>query len=117
MANPYLLAVPFVRREAVLSSRIEGTRASLTDLFTYEAVQLSLWERQNLDDVREVHNYVQALEYGLGRLSSLPISLRLMRELHARLITGVRGQERTPGEFLRSQNLIGPPGSKLSNAF
>lgn len=116
MANPYLLAVPFVRREAVLSSRIEGTRASLTDLFTYEAVQLSLWERQNLDDVREVHNYVQALEYGLGRLSSLPISLRLMRELHARLMTGVRGQERTPGEFRRSQNWIGPPGSILSNA-
>jgi Fic family protein len=114
--NPYLLVIPFVRREAVISSRIEGTRASLADLFIYEAVQLSFWEQHDLDDIREVHNYVQALEYGLERLSSLPVSLRLMREVHARLMAGVRGQERTPGEFRRSQNWIGQPGSLLTDA-
>lgn len=112
--NPYLLVRPFVRREAVLSSRIEGTRASLTDLYAYEAVQLSLWEPA--PDVREVHNYVRALEYGLERLNTLPVSLRLMRELHARLMEGVRGQEWTPGEFRRSQNWIGPPSSTLRTA-
>lgn len=116
LANPYLLTMPFVRREAVLSSRIEGTRATLTDLYAYEAVQLSLFGDELLSDVREVHNYVQALEHGLQRLDTLPISLRLIRELHERLMVGTRGQERTPGQFRRSQNWIGPPGSTLTTA-
>jgi Fic family protein len=97
LPNPHLLIRPFIRREAVFSSRIEGTRASLSDLLTYESVQLSLFELP--DDVREVHNYVRALEYGLERLAELPLSLRLMREIHAILLEGVRGQEQTPGEF------------------
>lgn len=116
LANPYLLTMPFVRREAVLSSRIEGTRATLTDLYAYEAVQLSLFGDEPISDVREVYNYVQALEHGLERLDTLPISLRLIRELHERLMVGTRGQERTPGEFRRSQNWIGPPGSTLTTA-
>jgi len=116
LPNPYLLVTPFIRREAVLSSRIEGTRASLIDLYAYEAVQLSFLEQESSSDVQEVQNYVQALEFGLERLSTLPVSSRLMRELHGYLMKGVRGQERTPGEFRRSQNWIGPPGSTLTNA-
>ena len=112
--NPHLLIRPFLRREAVLSSRIEGTRASLSDLYAYEAVQLSLFEPSS--DVREVYNYVRALEYGLERLRDLPLSLRLIREIHARLMEGVRGEYQTPGEFRLSQNWIGPPGSTPHDA-
>lgn len=104
--NPRLLMIPFVRREAVLSSRIEGTQASLSDLYAYEAAQLPLSEQA--PDVREVYNYVQALEYGLERLRTFPLSLRLIREIHEHLMTGVRGEHQTPGEFRRSQNWIGP---------
>jgi Fic family protein len=114
LPNPYLLVRPFIRREAVLSSRIEGTRANLTDVYTYEAVQLSFFAAGQ--DVREVHNYVLALDYGIERLHELPVSLRLIRELHERLMAGVRGQEWQPGEFRRSQNWIGPPGSTLQTA-
>lgn len=109
-----LLVEPFVRQEAVLSSRIEGTRASLEDVYRYEATQLSFLE--NVDDVREVHNYVRAMDYGLERIKTLPVSLRLIRELHAILMEGVRGGILTPGEFRRSQNWIGPPGSTLTSA-
>jgi len=114
LSNPHLLIRPFVRREAVLSSRIEGTRASLSELFAYEAVQLSLLEPSS--DVREVHNYVQALEYGLERLGSLPLSLRLIREIHARLMEGARGEHQAPGEFRNRQNWIGPPGCSVKEA-
>jgi len=108
------LIMPFVRQEAVLSSRIEGTRASLVDLYAYEAGQLSFLEPA--DDAREVFNYVQALEFGLERVKTLPVSLRLIRELHARLMKDVLGGSLTPGEFRRSQNWIGPAGSTLENA-
>ncbi|MFN2289750.1 MAG: Fic family protein [Anaerolineae bacterium] len=119
LPNPHLLIAPFVRREAVLSSRIEGTEASLSDLYAYEAVQnmavqLTMFEPP--PDVREVYNYVRALEYGLDRLQTLPLSLRLIREIHARLMEGVRGEHGTPGEFRRSQNWIGPPGCSLKEA-
>jgi Fic family protein len=113
-ANLNWLAQPFIRREAVVSTRIEGTRASLSDLYTYEAQQLSFLEPDS--DADEVHNYVQALDYGLERLQTLPISLRLIRELHARLMENVRGEHLTPGEFRRSQNWIGPSGCTLQNA-
>lgn len=119
MPNPHLLIGPFVRREAVLSSRIEGTQANITDLYTYEARQLPLPGMEvppAESDVREVLNYVNALEYGLERLNTLPVSLRLMRELHERLLAGVRGEHATPGEFRRSQNWIGPPGCTLNEA-
>ena len=114
LPNPHLLIVPFMRREAVLSSQIEGTRASLSDLYAYEAVQLALFDQPS--DVREVHNYVRALEYGLERLSTLPLSLRLIRELHGHLMEGARGQGQTPGEFRRSQNWIGSPNCTLRDA-
>lgn len=114
LPNPNLLIQPLIRREAVLSSRIEGTHASLGDLYAFEAVQLTLFEFP--EDVREVQNYVLALQYGLERLATLPVSLRLMRELHARLLQGVRGEHWTPGEFRRSQNWIGAPGSTIQTA-
>ncbi|MEJ5349869.1 MAG: Fic family protein [Desulfosoma sp.] len=119
MSNPHLLIGPFVRREAVLSSRIEGTRADITDLYAYEARQLPLPGMESSvpeSDVREVLNYVNALEYGLKRLTTLPVSLRLIRELHERLMAGVRGGHTTPGEFRRTQNWIGPPGCTLNEA-
>lgn len=119
MPNPHLLINPFVRREAVHSSRIEGTQANLTDLYAYQAGQLPLPGMAPAPpkaDVKEVHNYVRALEYGLERLETLPVSLRLMCELHERLMEGVRGEHATPGEFRRSQNWIGPPGRNLNEA-
>jgi len=117
--NPHLLISPFVRREAVLSSRIEGTQANITDLYAYEAGQLPLPGMEtppSESDVREVYNYVNALEYGLERLQTLPVSLRLFRELHERLMSGVRGEHAAPGEFRHTQNWIGPPGCTLKEA-
>ena len=111
---PRLLIQPFVRREAVLSSRIEGTHASLIDLYTYESAQLPLLEPS--DDVREVYNYVSALDYGMERVKTLPVSLRLIREMHGKLMENVRGGHLTPGEFRRTQNWIGPAGSTLETA-
>src|SRR5512146_2690662 len=108
------LVMPFMRREAVLSSRIEGTRASLDDVFVYEASQLSFLEP--VDDTNEVMNYVRALEYGLERVTTLPVSLRLIREIHGRLMENVRGGRLTPGEFRKAQNWIGPAGSTLETA-
>ena len=113
LPNPHLLIRPFVRREAVLSSRIEGTQASLSDLFFFEAAPTPA---QAAGDVLQVANYVKALEYGLTRLADLPVSLRLLREMHERLMTGVRGRHLAPGEFRRSQNWIGPPGCSLAEA-
>jgi Fic family protein len=113
LSNPQLLIGPFVKREAVLSSRIEGTQANVTDLYAYEAKQLSMFSpgrAPDPSDVREVYNYVEALNYGLSRLNSLPVSLRLTRELHQRLLRGVRGQHLTPGEFRRTPNWIGGTG-------
>jgi len=111
LPNPHLLIYPFIRREAVLSSRIEGTQSSLSDLLLFEATQV-----EKRGDVREVQNYVRAMEYGLMRLTELPLSLRFIRELHGILMEGVRGQHATPGEFRQSQNWIGSPGAVLDDA-
>ncbi len=120
LPNPKLLIAPFLRREAVLSSRIEGTQTDLTDLYAYEAGQLPLFAGLKTvppeSDVKEVTNYVRAMEYGLERLKTLPVSLRLIRELHGILMEGVRGDRATPGEFRRSQNWIGRPGCTLNEA-
>ena len=113
LPNPHLLMRPFLAREAVLSSRIEGTQATLGELL---AAQAGAAVERSPEDLREVGNYVAALEYGLGRLKRLPLSLRLVRELHAKLLKGVRGGHATPGEFRRSQNWVGPPGCTLANA-
>jgi len=116
LPNPYLLTRPFLRREAVLSSRIEGTQASLVDLYAFEVEPPLFDEPERRDDVQEVQNYVRALEHGLERLEELPISVRLLREMHAVLMEGVRGAQRDPGEFRRVQNWIGPPGAEISEA-
>lgn len=113
LPNPNLLVVPYIRREAVLSSRIEGTQTALSDLFFFEASRIV---PPRAPDVQEVINYVRAMTYGLERLRELPLSLRLVCEIHGQLMEGVRGQERTPGEFRRSQNWIGPPGCTLNDA-
>ena len=94
-----------------MSSRIEGTQATLEDIYHYEAGEVA-----SRSDAQEVHNYVTALDYGLKRLDTLPVSLRLIRELHEQLLQGVRGDMWTPGEFRRTQNWIGPAGSTLETA-
>lgn len=112
LPNPHLLIRPFLRREAVLSSRIEGTQASVADLVLFEASPRA----SDAPDVREVANYVRALEFGVREDRALPISLRLIREIHGELMAGVRGTHLTPGEFRSSQNWIGPPGCTLNEA-
>ena len=124
MSNPQLLVNPFIRREAVLSSRIEGTQAGIAELYAYEAggqLALPFFEGEtdkpaSLADVQEVNNYVIALEYGLERLSTLPISKRLMLEMHERLLKGVRGEQARPGQFRKIQNWIGSHRSKIEEA-
>ncbi|MCC7495192.1 MAG: Fic family protein [Fimbriimonadaceae bacterium] len=111
--DPDLFVMMYVRREAVLSSQIEGTQSSLHDLLAAEA---ALYDDTTPRDVAEVINYVAALRLGLQRLAELPVSVRLMREIHARLLEGVRGSRLTPGELRRSQNWIGPAGCTLATA-
>jgi len=106
LSNPALLIAPYLRREAVLSSRIEGTVSTLDDLYKDEAADGPASPARR-EDVREVRNYLLAHEYGLERLKTLPLSLRLLRELHARLMEGVRGRDRHPGSFRDYQNWIG----------
>jgi Fic family protein len=103
----------YVRKEAVLSSQIEGTQSSLNDLLEAEA---AIHDVNRPSDVGEVLNYVRAMNYGLERLKDLPISVRLIREIHAELLQGVRGNHANPGELRRSQNWIGPGGSTLNDA-
>ena len=114
LPNPHLLIAPYIRREAVLSSRIEGTKADLPDLWMVDVEGRE--KHAEGTDVQEVQNYVTALEYGIQRLQELPLSLRLVREVHALLMEGVRGNQATPGDFRRSQNWIGPAGCTLANA-
>jgi Fic family protein len=113
LPNPHLLIRPFVQREAVFSSRIEGTQSTLGELLASDAGAVVA---RSPEDLREVGNYVAALEHGIARLKTLPLSVRLVRELHEKLMTGVRGHHATPGELRRSQNWIGPPGSTLTQA-
>ena len=113
LKNPYLLISPYIRREAVSSSKIEGTQSSLSDLFFYEASDMKIIRQA---DVKEVFNYVQAMTNGIGLLEKLPVSTRLICELHKILMTDVRGGHGTPGELRRSQNWIGPPGYTLNEA-
>lgn len=113
LPNPDLFVMMYVRKEAVLSSQIEGTQSSLQDLLAAEARVL---DAGRPTDVAEVVNYVKALNHGLERLATLPISVRLIREIHARLLEGARGSQWTPGELRRSQNWIGPGGCTLAEA-
>jgi Fic family protein len=113
LPNPDLFVFMYVRKEAVLSSQIEGTQSSLQDLLAAEAHILS---PNRPKDVEEVVNYVTAMNYGLERLRELPISVRLIKEIHERLLQGVRGSRLTPGELRTSQNWIGPGGCTLHEA-
>lgn len=113
LPSPDLFVSMYVRHEAVLSSQIEGTQSTLQDILEFE---VDARGRQHPKDVEEVVNYVGALNYGLERLAELPLSLRHLREIHARLLTGVRGADLTPGEFRRSQNWIGSAGATLATA-
>lgn len=113
LPNPDLFVAMYVRHEAVLSSQIEGTQSTLEDVLGYE-VEHSIDDHPQ--DVEEVVNYVAAMNHGLARLETLPLSLRLLCEIHEKLMAGVRGAERRPGEFRQSQNWIGPAGIPLSQA-
>src|SRR5680860_16260 len=111
--DPDFFISMYVRREAVLSSQIEGTQSTLEDLLE---VELDSRRQGARSDVGEIVNYVQAMNHGLARLDDLPLSLRLIREIHAELLRDGRGAQKTPGEFRRSQNWIGPGGAGLGAA-
>jgi len=113
LPNPDLFVAMYVKQEAVLSSQIEGTQSSLQDVLQFESDGV---DGDQLADVEEVVNYVRAMNHGLKRLPDLPLSNRLIREVHAELMQGVRGEHSTPGEFRTSQNWIGALGSDLNNA-
>jgi Fic family protein len=113
LPNSDLFVFMYVRKEAVLSSQIEGTQSSLQDLLAAEA---QLFDQDLPHDVEEVINYVSAMNHGLERLRELPLSVRLMREIHADLLCGVRGGRLQPGELRTSQNWIGPAGCTLNTA-
>jgi Fic family protein len=113
LPNPDLFVFMYVRKEAVLSSQIEGTQSSLQDVLAAEAKILTPDRPQ---DAEEVVNYVRAMNHGLARLEELPVSIRLIREIHAHLLENVRGSNLTPGEIRTSQNWIGPGGCTLAEA-
>lgn len=98
----------YVRKEATLSSQIEGTQATFSDVLKAEA------KIETGNDVDEIFNYIDAMNYGLIRMKELPLSLRLIQEIHSKLLKGVRGEHRSPGEFRASQNWVG--GSSIQNA-
>ncbi|MEE8600109.1 Fic family protein [Euzebya tangerina] len=112
LPNPHLLVQPYLTAEALASSQIEGTQASLSEVLEAAADDGD----SDSVDVREVQNYIAAFELGRRLLQDLPLSLRLIRAVHERLLTGVRGEEKNPGEFRTSQNWIGPPGMGLADA-
>jgi Fic family protein len=113
LPNPDLFIGMYVKKEALLSSQIEGTQASLEGVLEFEA---DLTPKGDMEGILEVINYIKAMNHGIQRLKEFPMSLRLIREVHKQLIEGTRGTHRTPGEFRGSQNWIGPPGATLHEA-
>ena len=113
LPNPDLFIAMYVKKEALLSSQIEGTQASLEGVLEFEA---DLIPKENVNEIKEVINYIKALNYGMNRLKELPMSLRLTKEIHRILLEETRGTHRNPGEFRKSQNWIGPPGASLNEA-
>jgi Fic family protein len=117
LLNPHLVAGPLLRREAIVSSRIEGTVATPHDILVLEAADAVVPPlASGLESTREVLNYVRALEHGIGRLTDLPLWVRLFCELHRVLLDGVRGDRERPGEVRTIQNWIGTPGSSIRAA-
>jgi len=115
LPNPDLFVGMYVRKEALLSSQIEGIDSTLDEVIRFEEGDKPA-EGKRLLDTEEIVNYVRALNYGIKRLRGLPLSLRLIREIHVELLKGVRGDGKSPGEFRRTQNWIGPPGATLTTA-
>lgn len=113
LPNPNLFVAMYVKQEAVFSSQIEGTQSTLEDILEYEAGPSG---ENRPKDVEEVVNYVWAMNHGLQKLESISLSLRLIREIHEKLLKGVRGEKRTPGEFRTTQNWIGPANCTLNDA-
>lgn len=113
LPNPELFVAMYVKKEAVLSSQIEGTQASFVDVLSAEYNQA---DDQRRDEVSEVVNYVNAMNWGLNKLGDFPLSLRLIRNIHEKLLQNTRGSQRNPGEFRTSQNWIGPAGCTLNTA-
>jgi len=112
LPNPNIFVSMFVRKEALLSSQIEGTRTTLDEVLSFEAQG----KKRKPNDVTEVLNYVNAMDYGLERLEDLPLSLRLIREIHRRLLIGTRGDQKSPGEFRNDLNWLGVPGCSINEA-
>ena len=112
--NPLIFLSPLMTQEAVLSSRIEGTQVSFSDILEYEAAPKRI--KDNYNDIEEVINYREALKYAEAELSKRPICLNPIREIHAILLKGVRGENKARGEFRKIQNWISPPGSKIETA-
>lgn len=112
LPNTDLFIAMYLKKEALLSTQIEGTQASLQDVFEFEEDDCG----SNINNVEEVANYIKALNYGIKKLKSFPMSSRLLKELHSILLKNVRGNEKTPGEFKKSQNWIGPSGCTLKDA-
>ncbi len=113
LPNPDLFVAMYVRQEAVLSSQIEGTQSTMEDVLEFE---IDVKGREHPRDVEEVVNYVHAMNHGLKRLNELPLCRRLIKEIHGHLLAGVRGGQRSPGEFRTIQNWIGPDGCTLATA-
>jgi Fic family protein len=112
--NPLIFLSPLMTQEAVLSSRIEGTQASFSDILEYEAAPQK--NKDNYNDIVEILNYREALRYAEVELNKRPICLNLIREIHGILLKGVRGENKARGEFRKIQNWIGPPGSEIETA-
>ncbi len=113
LPNPELFVGMYVKKEALLSSQIEGTQASLEGVLKFEA---DITPSEDINEIKEVINYIKALNYGIERLKELPMSNRLIKEIHKILISGTRGSNKTPGEFRQTQNWIGPAGANLNEA-
>jgi Fic family protein len=113
LPDPDLFIAMYVKKEALLSSQIEGTQASLEGVLEFEA---DMPLKEDINQVTEVINYIRAMNHGMERLKTLPMSLRLIKEIHRTLMEGVRGADKTPGEFKRSQNWVGPKGATLNQA-
>jgi Fic family protein len=117
LRNPHILILPYITKEAVLSSRIEGTQASVSDVFKFRAEkQKQIKEEHKTRDVKEVTNYVEALEYGLSEIERSDIDYNLIKEMHRILLSGVRGENMDPGEFRQIQNWIGEQGTTIEEA-
>jgi len=113
LPNPELFIAMYVKKEALLSSQIEGTQASLEGILRFEA---NLEPSEDINEIKEVVNYIKAMNYGINRLKNIPLSNKLIKEIHKILIKGTRGTLKTPGEFRKTQNWLGPQGANLSEA-